>query len=346
MRVLVLHTQIPFVTGGAEVLAHGLVGALVERGHEAEIVALPLQWNPPERLLDTALAWRMLDLTSVNGRAVDAVICTKFPTWAVRHPNKVLWLVHQHRQAYDLHGTTHTEFGPQHGEIRDAVFRIDGVGIGECKRQFAISKNVASRLAEFNGLDAAALYPPVQDRDLYAEAYEPFVLSASRIDPLKRIGAVVDAWPQVDKSLTLKITSDGPERGVLEARVRELGIEQRVEFLGRVSDAALADLMRRCRAVFFAPIDEDYGYVAVEALAAGKPVVTAPDSGGVLEFVEHEVSGQVTALTPAALAQAINRYVDAGIAQRHGETGQRSTRGLTWDNVVEALLGPAGEVGR
>lgn len=320
-------------------LSEGLVRALETRGHDAELVSLPLQWNPPDRLLGAALAWRMLDLSMVNGQVIDAVICTKYPTWAVRHPNKVLWLVHQHRQAYDLHGTQHTEFGPGDGQLRESIFEIDRHGIGECVRRFAISENVAGRLRQFNGLEATALYPPVEDRDLWAERYDPYVLSISRIDPLKRLDAIIEAWPLVDPSLTLKITSVGPDRPMLEQRVRELSLDDRVEFLGMVSDDELASLIRRSRAVYFAPIDEDYGYGAVEAMAAGKPVITAMDSGGVLEFVRDGETGTVTELDPGRLATAINRYVDVDVAVRQGEMAQKATFGLNWDHVVSSLLG-------
>ncbi|MEX2315468.1 MAG: hypothetical protein WD628_07085, partial [Thermomicrobiales bacterium] len=113
MNVLVLHTQVPFVRGGAEVLVDGLIGALRERGHTTDIVSMPLAWNPPEGLLTTALAWRLLDLRRINDRNVDRVICTKYPTWAVEHERKSLWLIHQHRQAYDLYGSSLSEFTPE-----------------------------------------------------------------------------------------------------------------------------------------------------------------------------------------------------------------------------------------
>ena len=342
MRILVLHTQVPFTRGGAEVLSEGLVAALRERGHDAEIVALPLQWNPPDKLIATALAWRMLDLTSFNGKVVDAVVCTKFPTWAVRHPNKVLWLVHQHRQAYDLYGTIHSEFGPtaEDQALRESVYEIDGRGIGECRRRFAISQNVANRLRSFNGIDAQPLYPPVEDRDLWPERYDSFILSATRLDALKRVDALIEAWPGVDPSLKLTITSDGPLRAELERRARELEIDDRVEFLGMVSDECLSELVRSCRAVYYAPIDEDYGYAAVEALTACKPVITAADSGGVLEFVTDGESGVVTSLDPEPLARAINSYADAEVARRHGEAGRRATDEIGWDAVIASLFGP------
>ena len=113
MRILVCTTQVPFARGGAELLSEGLRAALRAEGHEAEIVALPFAWTPRPNLLKSALAWRLLDLTQVDGRPVDAIICTKFPSYAARHPRKIVWLVHQHRQAYDWYGTRLSDWGAQ-----------------------------------------------------------------------------------------------------------------------------------------------------------------------------------------------------------------------------------------
>lgn len=344
MNVLILHSQVPFVSGGAEVLVAGLRDALVARGHAVDIVALPLQWNPPERLLTTALSWRLLDVSRFNDRSVDLVIATKYPTWAVKHPRKALWLVHQHRQAYDLHGTRHSEFTPDAAsqEVRARVVEIDQLGIGACAPRHAISRNVCARLRRYCGLDATPLYPPVPRDGLRPARYEPFILSVARLDASKRVERAIEALARSRAGLTLRIAGDGPERAALSALARRLGVGDRVEFLGRVSDDGLRELYNTCRAVYYAPLDEDYGYTTVEALAAAKPVITAPDSGGTLEFVTDEETGIVSTLDAEALAGAFDRLADERLARRLGEGGPELTRGLTWDAVVDALLEPAG----
>ena len=64
------------------------------------------------------LAWRLLDLSEVDGQRIDLVIATRFPSYLVKHPNKVVWLVHQLRQAYDLHGTRYSDFAPAGRDAR------------------------------------------------------------------------------------------------------------------------------------------------------------------------------------------------------------------------------------
>ena len=101
MRIAVCAPQVPFERGGAEIFADDLVAELRARDHDAELVTVPFKWYPGERVLTQAFLWRLLDLEEANGRPVDAVIATKFPSYAVRHPRKVVWLFHQHRGAYD-----------------------------------------------------------------------------------------------------------------------------------------------------------------------------------------------------------------------------------------------------
>lgn len=341
MNILVLHTQVPFVTGGAEVLVSGLVSALRERGHTTDVVSLPLQWNPPGRLLTSALAWGLLDLDRFNDRRVDAVICTKYPTWAVAHPRKILWLVHQHRQVYDLFGSAMSELGPDEAsrEIQERVVAIDRVGIGECERRFAISRNVANRLRRYCTLDAAPLYPPVPRHGLQPERFDPFILSVSRLDAAKRVDRIVEALSEVRAPLRLVIAGDGPERESLERLAERHGLTDRVRFLGRVTDDEVRRLYNTCRAVYYAPVDEDYGYSAVEALAAGKPVISASDSGGVLEFVRDGETGIVVDVRSGSLSTAIEDLSDEARARDLGASGPAITSSLTWDTVVSSLIG-------
>ena len=105
MKIAIATVQVPFITGGAEIHARLLHSELVKRGHECDIVTIPFKWYPSETLLNCMLMGRMMDLTEVNGEKMDLVIAMKFPAYYVKHPNKVLWLLHQHRQAYDLWGT-------------------------------------------------------------------------------------------------------------------------------------------------------------------------------------------------------------------------------------------------
>ena len=272
MRVVVCRPQVPFVYGGAEVVADQLVDELRTRGHEAELVAIPFAWTRA-KVLDQALQWRLVDLCGNEAKPVELVIGTKFPSYGIRHPNKVVWLVHQFRQAYDFDRGEFRQFSesPVDRSLRLAVERFDRVALREARRIFTISGNVADRLKRSTGLDAIVLPPPPQKLAYRTDGYEPFVLSVNRLDRYKRIDLLLEA-AKAEPGLRVVIVGDGPDRGRLEQLAA--GVNGRIQFAGRVDGDELVGLYARCLAVYYAPIDEDYGMVPFEAFLSGKPVVT------------------------------------------------------------------------
>ncbi|MEI8105420.1 MAG: glycosyltransferase family 4 protein [Actinomycetes bacterium] len=338
MRIAVCRPQVPFVYGGAELVADQLVDELRVRGHDAELVAVPFKWHPRARVLDQALIWRLLDLSELDGPQIDLVIGTKFPSYGIRHPNKVVWLIHQFRQAYDFDRTEFGQFSesPEDRATRLAVERFDDVALREARRIFTISGNVAGRLKEHSGLDATVLPPPPQKLAFRTDTYDDFVLSVNRLDRAKRIDMLIDA-ARAEPSLRIVIAGDGPDRERLQKAAA--GIEDRVEFAGRVDAETLTDLYARCRAVFYAPVDEDYGIVPYEAFLSGKPVITTHDAGGPLEVVSDGQTGCVVAPDAGEIARACSLLIgDLGMSKRLGEAGKSIAARITWDACIDALL--------
>ena len=103
--------------------------------------------------------------TEADGRPIDIVVATKFPSYVVRHPEKRVWLVHQFRQAYELDRTELGQFGesPEDRALRRQVQELDRVALGEATRLFATSANVAGRLERSTGLVAEVLPHPPQE---------------------------------------------------------------------------------------------------------------------------------------------------------------------------------------
>ena len=338
MRVAVCAPQVPFVRGGAELMSEDLVDALRRRGHEAELVTIPFKWYPGTRVLDQAFLWRLVDLTESDGRPIDRVIATKFPAYCVRHPNKVVWVLHQFRQAYDYDRTELGQFdeSPEGRATRRAVERLDAVALEEAWKVFATSRNVADRLRRFNDVEATVLPHPPQTLSYREAEPEGYVLSVNRLDRAKRIDLLIEAAKR-EPSLRVVITGEGPDRERLERLASALNGQ--VRFAGRVADDELADLYARSLAVFYAPIDEDFGMVPYEAFLSGKPVVTALDSGGPLEIVRDRETGVVVAPEPEAIAEAC-AYLAANVdeAKEWGRAGRAIAERVTWDACVDALL--------
>ena len=337
MRIAVCRPQVPFIYGGAEVVADQLADELRVRGHEVELVTIPFAWEGAH-VLDQALLWRLVDLSGNIAKPVDLVIGTKFPSYGIRHPNKVVWLVHQFRQAYDFDRGEYGQFSESAADraVRLAVERFDRVALGEARRLFTISGNVADRLKRYSGLDATVMPPPPQKLDYHTDGYEPFLLSVNRLDRYKRIDLLIEA-AKADPALRVVIVGDGPDRGRLEGLAS--GVNGRIEFAGRVDGDRLADLYARCLAVYYAPVDEDYGMVPFEAFLSAKPVVTTVDAGGPLEVVHDGETGLVVEPDAAGVARACAALVaDPTRARKLGEAGKAVAERITWDACIEALL--------
>ena len=332
MRLAVCMPQVPFERGGTEIFADGLVRALREHGHETELVTVPYKWYPGEQVLTQAFLWRLLDLTEANGRPIDAVIATKFPSYAIRHPRKVVWLLHQFRQAWDFDRTEFGQFSDSAEDraLRRKVLELDRVSLGEAKKIFTTSSIVAGRLHDSVGLEAEVLAPPPAPLAFRCEEYGDFVLSVNRLDRAKRIDLLIEAAARVP-DLRVVIAGDGPDRERLQALANGS-----VEFVGRVSDEELAALYARCRAVYYAPVNEDYGLVPYEAFLSDKPVITTTDAGGPLDIVHDGRTGRVVAPTVDALAPALAFTDDE--ARTLGRAGHEIARTVTWSSCVRRLL--------
>ena len=347
MNVLVLNTQIPYCYGGAEVLAEDLQQQLSIAGHNAEILTLPFKWYPQQTLVNTILASKLMDISNFNGVNIDKVIALKFPMWLIPHSDMSLWILHQHRAAYDLWDSNLSDLAamPDGKALRDLIRREDSSAIPRCKRIYTISRNVSARLKRYNSMDSDVLYPPPRAMDrFHVESYGDYFFFPSRINPIKRQELVVEALAHVPEPVRVVFAGepDSPrymER--LKKRVKELKVQDKVEWRGRVSEQEKFDLYARALMVIFTPVDEDYGYVTPEAMLSSKAVLTLEDSGGATEFVVNEQNGLLVQPDARSLAMAISRvWNDRAEAQRLGDNARRHVDGLdlSWGKIIGSLL--------
>ncbi|HKP19063.1 MAG TPA: glycosyltransferase family 4 protein [Gaiellaceae bacterium] len=332
MRIAVCRPQVPFARGGVEIFTDELVAELNARGHEADLVSVPFKWYPGERVLTHAFLWRLLDLDEADGRPIDLVVATKFPSYAVRHRNKVVWLVHQFRQAYELDRTELGQFGEAAEEraLRRKVQELDRLALGEARKVFATSRNVADRLERSTGIAAEVMPHPPQELAYRCDEYGDFVLSVGRLDRAKRIDLLLEAAKRA--SVPVVVAGEGPDRERLESLANG-----NVRFSGRVSAEELTDLYARCLAVFYAPVDEDFGMVPYEAFLAEKPVVTTADAGGPLEVVTDRVTGLVCEPRADALAAAFGA-LNPDNAAAWGRAGRELAQRVSWAAAIDRLL--------
>ncbi|AFZ46106.1 glycosyl transferase group 1 [Cyanobacterium stanieri PCC 7202] len=346
MNILVVTVQVPFIRGGAEIHAESLVQALKNHGHSAEIVAFPFEAHPPQRMLDLMFAFRLLDFSSFSGRNIDLIIPLKFPAYFNEHPNKVAWLLHQHRDVYDLWGQPFSGLvhNPDALQYQQTIINGDTKALKECRKIYSNSQNVANRLKKYNGLDSTPLYHPPKNADqFHCEEAQSYFFFPSRLNRVKRQYLVLEALSKTHhkvKVLFAGSSDTGLYEEELQQMTEKLDIADRAIFLGQITEAEKIKYYAESIGVIYPPLDEDYGYVTLEGMLSSKPIITCDDSGGPLEFITNEETGIVTASEPLALARGMDQlWENRRLASHLGKNARQRYEALdiTWTNVVNKL---------
>jgi glycosyltransferase involved in cell wall biosynthesis len=347
-NVLITTTQVPFTTGGAESHVEGLRRALVEAGYNAEVVALPFKWYPPSEIMRGALAWRLLDLSEANGKPVDLVIGMKFPAYLVAHPRKVLWIIHQYRAAYNLWDTPFDDLStyPDGAQVREWIRAADNRLIPEAKKIFANSQTVADRLRRYNEIESEPLYhPPPRAESLRCGDQGDYIFYPSRLEPQKRQELLIEAAQYLRTPARIVFAGGSHDPKRYESLIKKHGVADRVCLRGFVAESEMIELYAGALGVCYLPFDEDYGYVTLEGMLAGKPIVVASDGGGAREFIEHEREGLIVKPDAHEIAAAVDAlYADRARARAMGQRGLEKLKSmkLSWNKVVESLINGAG----
>lgn len=341
-RIAVVTSSPPMAEGGHLVMARALVQALREAGHEADVLVTPQ--NRFGRQASAYVANWLTDVGRSGGHSIDQVISLRYPAYAVRHPRHVCWLNHTMREYYDLWERFSSRLSPQ-GRVKERVRKhlIQAADhyllTRNVSRVFTISQTVQNRLRIWPDLSTTVMHPPAPQRAYRCDEYGDYVFMVSRLTPLKRADLLIRALASPEASgVRAVIAGEGEEYRGLEALIKELGLTGRVMLAGTLTEPQLLDHLARCRVVCFPPLDEDYGFVTVEAFASAKPVITCRDSGGPVELVQDGINGLVVEASPSSLAQAIRRVMDDRLlAEKMGASAQTAAARLSWADSVKQL---------
>lgn len=374
MRVLILTASYPPVLGGLQTVAHSLAMGLIAYGHQIQVVTQ--RWPRPLRgseVIDGVpiMRWQniepsMMDLRRGRvdlflaslvfsplfryrlGRLVwsfqPTVVNVHFPDSQIHH---VLWLKRKRpfRLVVSLHGHD--------------ILRWDGAPRTERARGLRTLLRVADAVTACSGFlleKAVQLEPAVaskghvihngidlerfKDRSVFPHP-RPYVLAFGRLTHEKGFDLLIDAWKRVAADypgFDLILAGDGEERGALAARAERLGLANRVRFTGRVDPAGVVHLLNGCRLVVVPSREEPFGITALEAMAAGKPVV-ATRVGGLPEFVP-EPPNRLVSPTVDGLVEGLCGLVDQPETARL--TTDRANRDhaarFTWSRALSEYL--------
>jgi glycosyltransferase involved in cell wall biosynthesis len=340
MRIAVVTSDVPFVEGGHRVIARALVAALEEAGHSAELLTTPQ--NRFGRQVSAYVATWLTDVQLTgDGATVDRVISLRFPSYAVRHPHHVVWLNHRMREYYDLWEQFRSQLGTR-GRVVESVrrFLLHRMDRALLSRRivFAQSETIRQRLQRWGGIEATVLYPPPPQRPYRCDDYDGSVLAVGRLQPLKRVDLLLRA-AALGGDWKVRVAGVGPQEAELRGLADELGINERVAFLGELRTDELVAEYARCSVVYFGAKAEDYGMVTLEAFTSAKPVVTCLDSGGPAEQVEDGITGFVVDPDSAPVAKALTRLVeDRAVAEKMGTAATAYAARHTWPLTVDRLL--------
>ena len=344
MKVLIASTIVPTIRGGGTIIIDSLERALQVRGHETDVLRLPFYSAEPS-MLEQMLALRLHHVADSG----DRLICVRTPSYLLRHPAKVLWFIHHHRQAYDLWNTQYSNLRDDHigRAYRDAIVNADNVAFSESRAVFTNSQVVSDRLQRFNGVDSEVLYPPLDHPEHFrCDGYGNSIVYVSRLTGHKRQSLAIQAMRYTKTAVRLVVA--GPPDSVgelnrLTGLVRSLGVEDRVDLRpGWLDEGDKASLFASCLAAVYCPFDEDsYGYPSLEAHQSSKAVISCVDSGGVSELVTDGVNGFLVQPDPACMAERFDQlFEDRALAEKMGTAGlERMTRlGISWDHVIDRML--------
>jgi glycosyltransferase involved in cell wall biosynthesis len=344
MKIAIVHVMIPFVYGGAEFLADSLKKKLIEYGHEAKIICFPFSWLPIDNIIDSMMAARLTRLDNA-----DMMISLKFPAYLIPHENKKLWLTHQLRQAYDLAGTEYDFFTQNDYDqrIKRSIIHADNSCLKQLEGNiFTISQTVSDRLKKYNHIDSVALFPPViNEESFYSGEYGDYIFYPSRVSMPKRQNLLVDAMRYTKSGVKLVLTGKGDNphaEDKIFRLIKKYNMSGKVTYINRfITEKERNDLYANCLGVAFIPVDEDYGYITIEAFKSAKPVITCVDSGCPAFFVQHEQCGYTVDPTAQKLAAAMDKmYSNRKNTIQMGQNAvlRLNELDITWEAVIGRLV--------
>jgi glycosyltransferase involved in cell wall biosynthesis len=329
--------------GGAELLLDKLSQAVQACGHDVERIRIPFNPSSQETIPHALDFAQSLDCSRWVAPP-DLVLSLRFPAYLVPHPNQRVWLLHQHRQYYEYFGSTREQSTDPEGcdKLRMRIVAADTAALSQARLLRTLSGRVAARLERDNGIKAAALYSPIPDGEAYYRGrFDRYIFVPSRLELHKRQWLIIEAMRSVRSDMKVIIVGDGGAYRHYQDLVTRYQLTERILVMPFVRQHQMAAYYANCSAVFFGPEDEDYGYISLEAMASGKPVITCTDSGGPLEFIRHESNGLVLEPDPLAIAAAIDQIADRPDTLREwGATGrdQYEVLDLSWEKTAETLL--------
>lgn len=362
----------PYMVGGLARHVHALSRELAAQGHrvcvltrigpelpaEAEdggvqILRVQPYFQEPQdfRLWVSHLNFALLEAGANLIRSLDGPVVLHAHDWLVAYAAKGLKHMYRLPLVATIHATEHGRHGGIHDSGQQYINDVEWWLTYEAWRVIVCSKAMRSEVQRLfnlgddkvavipNGIDLKAGDPSVP-REAFAAPGERLLFHIGRLVPEKGAAILLEAVALIRRwhRLRLVIGGVGPYREELLRRADAMGLQDCVTFAGWLEDGVVQAAYRYADAAVVPSTYEPFGIVALEALAAGTPLIVS-DTGGLSEIVEHGVNGLKACPGDAAsLAEQIDRLLkDRGLARRLATEGQRQMRErYSWRGVARA----------
>lgn len=340
MKIALIYTFAPFIKGGTEILISDLEAELIKRNCDVDVYSLPCSFQTLETITES-----MVNMKFLRFDDYDKVIISKFPCFYIEHKNIKFWIFHQFRQVYELFGTEFFSFNNKSKAFKDIVVTNDNKLRGR-EQVLTICDEVSNRLVKYNNIQSEVLYPPISNTNGYYKGFVGnYLYYPSRVNSFKRQLLAVQSMKYVksDAELIISGVSESKEYQILiNDFVNQNRLQHKVKFVDRwVTDKEKYDFYANSLGCLYTTLQEDYGYITLEAFYSHKPVITCSDSGGPTHFVEDNKTGYVTEPTPESIAEAIDKlYNDKINAEQMGENAYEFIvkKNINWEDTIKRLL--------
>jgi glycosyltransferase involved in cell wall biosynthesis len=375
---IVAPSPVPFQVGGAEKLWWGMLTYLnSQTNHQCELIKIPIREDNFWNLIESYYKFYQLDLSSFDlvittkypawmvrhsnhhlylqhclRGLYDTYHFTHLPTEIHSRHSKIKRLLEamEHPKEIYLNDFFESLFEMrQDDRIEEELFRFPGPFIRKIihfldKKAMenitffsAISRTVTQRKEYFPSHAHVKVVNHPSNLTTFKNHSYDYFFTPSRLDAPKRVRMIVEAYLRAKTDIPLKVAGKGP----LEQELRDLSRhDQRIEFLGFISDQELIECYARAYAVIFIPYDEDYGLVTIEAMMSEKPVITFRDSGGVTEFVENGKTGYVCEPDVNRLTEIMEQVSKEGknALIQMGKNGRKRVESIQWAELMRELI--------